>query len=227
MIPWKRRQSVKKGRAVMKLTNETALTKSDQKTNGGTFALEGAQALLDFKKAIAYFVDIEDRCDQAIQKQDDLIRLVSRRMHGTVDVTGDADAMLPLSPQDGCRTSIIATDLPFSEYRRIAALANTRVGPQMPMATMRFISQAGRSEIDVIEDLEAEITELRRLMTEVEALILENVPRSAEDATSKLKFMTGLMLDGGEIEFDYFAYIVAECAEVIDIELRVSRELRG
>lgn len=207
--------------------NEKALAKPDQHNAGGTLAIDAQRTLLDFKKAISYFAEIEDRCDQVIQKQDELIRLVSRRMRGTVDTTGEADTKLPMSPQDGNRTTINATDLPFSEYRKIAAMANTRVGPQMPMATMRFISQAGRSEIDMIEDLEAEVIELRRLMTEIEALVLENVPRSAEDATAKLTFMTGLMLDGGEIEFDYFAYIVAECAEVIDVELRISRELRG
>lgn len=211
----------------MKRKTETSQKPADTRTAGGTLSMDGVQTLLDFNKAIQYFAEIEDRCDTAIQSQDELIRKVSRRMHGTVDTTGAADDVQPLSTQEAYRTTITATDLPFSEYRKIAALANSRVGPQMPMATLRFISQAGRSEIDMIEDLEAEVTELRRLMTEVEGLILENVPRSAQDATAKLTFMTGLMLDGGEIEFDYFAYIVAECAEVIDIELRVDRELRA
>jgi len=211
----------------MKRTYEAALVTSDKVTAGGTFAIEGEQTLLDFKKAIAYFSVLEDRCDEAIQNQDNLIRQVTRRMHGTIDATGDADAKLPLLLHNSHDTAIQATDRPFSDYRKAAAVANTHLGPQKAMATLRFINQAERSEINAIEDLEADVSELRRMMNEVEALILENVPRSAEDATAKLTFMTGLMLDGGDIEFDYFAYVVAECAKIIDIELRVGRELRA
>jgi chemotaxis protein histidine kinase CheA len=179
---------------------------------------------LDFDKAIKYFSETEEKCDLLIQRQDDLIRHVSRRMHGSADKTGDADMLVQLSPNPGVRTSLNATDLPFSEYRKIAALAVDRVGKQMPMATMRFIAQAGNSEVDIIEDLEAEIMELRRMMRNIEEVIIEQTPRSARDATTKLKFMTGLMLDGGEIEVDLFAYVVAECAEVIEIDLQRLRK---
>jgi hypothetical protein len=179
---------------------------------------------LDFDKAIKYFSETEEKCDLLIQRQDDLIRHVSRRMHGSADKTGDADMLVQLSPNPGVRTSLNATDLPFSEYRKIAALAVDRVGKQMPMATMRFIAQAGNSEVDIIEDLEAEIIELRRMMRNIEEVIIEQTPRSARDATTKLKFMTGLMLDGGEIEVDLFAYVVAECAEVIEIDLQRLRK---
>lgn len=176
---------------------------------------------LDFEKAIKYFSETEEKCDLIIQRQDDLIRHVSRRMRGSIDKTGDADTLVQMSADPLIRTSLNATDLPFSEYRKIAALAVDRIGKQMPMATMRFINQAGNSEVDTIEDLEAEIMELRRLMRNIEEMILEQTPLSARDATTKLKFMTGLMLDGGEIEIDLFAYVVAECAEVIELDLNL------
>jgi len=184
----------------------------------------GFESRLDFDKAIKYFSEIEEKCDLAIQRQDDLIRHVSRRLHGSVDKTGDADTFVQMSTNPIARTSLNATDLPFSEYKKIAALAVDRVGKKMPMATMRFINQAGNSEVDAIEDLEAEIMELRRLMRNIEEMILEQTPISARDATTKLKFMTGLMLDGGEIEVDLFAYVVAECAEVIEIDLQFLRK---
>lgn len=181
---------------------------------------------LDFLKTISYFADVEEKCDLAIQKQDALIRSVSARMRGKADATGQDDAFLPLTADQASRSHLTAVDLPFSEYRKIAAMANTHVGPMMPMATLRFISQAGSAEVDEIEALEIEIQEHRKMMQQLEDIILEQTPAFSYEATAKLKFMTGLMLDGGEIEVDLFAYIVAECAQVIDSEMAVENILR-
>jgi hypothetical protein len=53
-------------------------------------------------------------------------------------------------------------------------------------------------------------------MRELEDRILQAVPTCLEDVSAKLKFAVALMLDGQEIETDYFAWLVEECAQVMD-----------
>ena len=50
----------------------------------------------------------------------------------------------------------------------------------------------------------------------LETQILQYLPHCLEDVSAKLKFVVSLMLDGQEIETDYFAFLVEECAEVMD-----------
>jgi hypothetical protein len=53
-------------------------------------------------------------------------------------------------------------------------------------------------------------------MRVLESRILQFLPQSLEDVSAKLKFVVSLMLDGQEIETEYFAFLVEECAEVMD-----------
>lgn len=164
--------------------------------------------------AIAYFDSIEEQCDKLIQEQDDLIRQVTRRLPGRSDDWPSEDTHQPLS---GTMAPAAAkpTDLPFEEFRQVADLANKVVPRQMPMATNRFMRQASRDEIDRIEQLEVAIDCQRELMRSIEEQILNFTPQTAEEVVIKLKFVSTLMLDGGEIETDFFAYLVEESAEIL------------
>lgn len=167
-------------------------------------------------RAIEYFTLLEETCDTAIQEQDDLIRQITRRIpEGSASDT-DKDSCVPLISVAAPRSDLNASDLPYEDYRQVAELANKVIAKQMPMATKRFMSQAGRHEIDQIEDLEAEIEHLRQMMRNVEMQILNQTPWTVEEVVAKLKFVTALMLDGGEVEIDFFVYLVEECACVLE-----------
>lgn len=171
---------------------------------------------MNIKRAIQYFSEIEDQCDAAIQEQDFIIRNVTRRLPEAVENLRTDANYVPLMLEPSLRAAPKVSDLAYSEFRQVAQLANKFVDHQMPMATKRFMHQAGPEEIEQIEQLEVDITMLRQRMRDVEILILNQPPVTADEVAMKLKFLAALMLDGGEIELDYFAYIVEESAEILE-----------
>jgi hypothetical protein len=52
-------------------------------------------------------------------------------------------------------------------------------------------------------------------MSAIEQEILDHTPRSSAEAVDKLQFISSLMMNGGSMEIDFFAYLVEECAVVI------------
>ena len=189
-----------------------------------------AKALSDrmnLSRAIEHFTSIEDKCDAAIQEQDDLLRQITRRIPEDWVSTTDKSNYMPLIAFPFSQSDVKASDLPFQEYRQVAELANKVMGKQMPMATNRFMNQAKRHEIDQIEQLEADIEHLREMMRNVETQILDYTPCTAEEVAVKLKFVTALMLDGGEIEIDFFVYLVEECADILQDALSKSALVRN
>jgi len=175
---------------------------------------------MDIKKAIQYFSKIEDQCDIAIQEQDFIIRNITRRLPDTKEAFKTSASYVPLMLEPCNRVVQKVSDLPYTEFRQVAQLANKVLDQQMPMATKRFMHQASPEEIEEIEQLEVDITSLRQRMRDIEILILNQVPKNADEVAMKLKFLAALMLDGGEIELDYFAYIVEESAEILEESLR-------
>lgn len=171
---------------------------------------------MNLKSAISCFVSIEAKYDQAVQDQDALIRGVTRRIPVPKTPHEAKDPLVPLTLSPTTQAEFRTPGLPYAEFRKAAEVANKVIEKQMPMATKRFMSQAGRYEIDQIEQLEVNITILRQHMRNVELQIMSYTPRSSMDVVLKLKFLTALMLDGGEVETDYFAYLIEECAEVLE-----------
>lgn len=182
---------------------------------------------MSLKSAISYFSDIEAKYDQAIQDQDVLIREINQRIPRTNVSDGAQGLLVPMMLTPTARSEFHASDLPYDEFRKMAELANKVVKKQMPMATKRFMSQAGRYEIDQIEQLEANITILRQHMRNVELQIMNHTPRSGLDVALKLKFLAALMLDGGEVEMDYFAYLIEECAEILEDDVTLISSMRA
>ena len=180
---------------------------------------------MNLRKTIQYFSDIENRCDDAIQEQDTLIRQITRRLPEETLKSPSGNEYIPLTAPNDVRTSLKGSDLPYDEYREVAQLANKVIKNQMPMATKRFMNQAGRQEVDRIEYLEVDISSLRQQMRDIEIQILNHTPKTAGEVAQKLKFMAALMLDGGEIEVDFFAYLVEEAADVLEVYLDMYRIL--
>jgi hypothetical protein len=169
---------------------------------------------MNIKLALQYYASLEEKCDALIQEQDDIIRSVMRHVPRSSDA-GSADGFYSAQPAAEHPALVSTADMPYEEFHEVAKLANKVVPKHMPMATNRFMRQAGSAQIDAIENLEIDIGVVRQHMTNVEVQILDTVPKSTDDIAAKLKFMSMLMLDGNDMEVEYFAYLVEECAEVL------------
>lgn len=148
---------------------------------------------------VAHYDEVESVCEKAIGLQEQL----ARRFYAarTEDLcTGES---LPIG------------EIAFGEFRRMHDLAQKVVPEGLPNASRRFMMQARSPDLVEIEDLEESIRLCRCRMGILEHDILNLTPASAQDAAVKLKFMSSLMLDGGNLDVDFFAYLVEECAFVI------------
>ena len=143
-------------------------------------------------QAIKYYDELEEKCDAAIQEQDELIRAVTLRCRS---------AEAPAQP-----AAIGATVLIPSSPAE-AALA--------PMVSPAFVTEATQEEIANIEMLEFEILQLRQRMHIVERAIAKHEPLTPTDTAKKLKFLARLIADGGEVEMDAFAQLVEVGAEML------------
>ena len=172
--------------------------------------VRGTGATQSISDQIRIFEALEIQCDAALTRQERLSRAVFagqplRRMVEDHDRTG------PQAPESGRMTG-----RPFGEFRGAVELAQKCIRNALPLTTRRFIENLDRPEGAEIEILDAEIVRLQTEMRVLESRILQFLPQSLEDVSAKLKFVVSLMLDGQEIETEYFAFLVEECAEVMD-----------
>jgi hypothetical protein len=148
---------------------------------------------------VAQYDELESACEKAIGQQEQL----ARRLYAE-------------RTEDLCTgTSMPISDIAFGEFRHMHELARKVVPDGLPNASRRFMMKAQSPGLAEIEDLEETIRLCRCRMGIYEQDILNLAPASAQDAAVKLKFMASLMLDGGNLEVDFFAYLVEECAFVI------------
>jgi hypothetical protein len=152
---------------------------------------------------VALYDEIEQLCESAISRQEGLARQLY--------------AVRPDAPS-ACTAPAIS-DLDFDDFRHKHALAAKVVPGGLLNASRRFMMTAHAPCLVEIEDLEEAIRLLRCRMGVVEQDILNLTPGSALDAATKLKFMASLMLDGGNLDVDYFAYLVEECAFIVANQL--------
>lgn len=148
---------------------------------------------------VARYEEVEALCEKAIESQERLARQIY--------------AQHSEGPPSG-RTAAIS-DIAFAEFRQMHALARKLVPVGLPNASRRFVTKAGAPGLVEIEDMEETIRQYRCRMSVIEQEILNLAPASVQDAAAKLTFMACLMLDGGNLEVDFFAYLVEECAFVI------------
>jgi len=172
--------------------------------------VRGTGASRSISDLIRTFETLEHHCDDALTRQARLSRaifagLTLRRLSEDVAETA------PHAPDAGRMTG-----RPFGEFRGAVELAQKCIRNALPLTTRRFIENLERPEGSEIERLEAEITRLQSEMRTLENQILQYLPQCLEDVSAKLKFVVSLMLDGQEIETEYFAFLVEECAEVMD-----------
>jgi hypothetical protein len=146
-------------------------------------------------QAIKYYDELEEKCDAAIQEQDELIRAVTLRRRGAQP----SDTV----PNEHTEQTLSSRAQPPAE----SALA--------PMVSPSFVTEATQDEISNIEMLEFEILQLRQRMHIVERAIAKHEPLTPTDTAKKLKFLARLIADGGEVEMDAFAQLVEVGAEML------------
>lgn len=172
--------------------------------------VRGTGATQSISDLIRAFEALERQCDDAMMRQERL----SRTVFGAVKLGDGVEdrRKTQLQTMDGGKM----TGRPFGEFRGAVELAQKCIRNALPLTTRRFIENLDRTEGCEIEVLEAEILRLQSEMRSLETQILQFFPESLEDVSAKLKFVVSLMLNAQEIETDYFAFLVEECAEVMD-----------
>ena len=173
---------------------------------------------------VAQFDYHERMCNDAIQRQED----ISRRFRYAGTSSASPDVVLqgvnddPDATASGAiipRNKLKLSDIAFGDFRDMADMAARVVPGGFPISTKRFILNVCSAEFEDIEVIETEIRLLKSQMADLERKIMNATPDNIIEATRKLKFMVAMMLDGTEIEQDYFAYLVEECADIIDEKL--------
>jgi hypothetical protein len=172
--------------------------------------VRGTGATQSISDLIRAFEALEKQFDDALTRQDRLSRavftdLTLRRM------SEDTAETAPHAAGSGRMTG-----RPFGEFRGAVEIARKCIRNALPLTTRRFIENLDRPEGSEIGILEAEIARLQSEMRVLETQILQYLPQCLEDVSAKLKFVVSLMLDSQEIDTDYFAFLVEECAEVMD-----------
>jgi hypothetical protein len=161
---------------------------------------------------------VEKLCEVAIGQQEDISRQFYATQH--TGIAPDKDLVEVKSGDMRPRADMSISDISFKDFQQLHRLAQTVVPNGLPNASRRFVLNACTPAFVEIEDLEEMIKLYRYRMSIIEQDILDHTPTSSAEAVTKLKFMSSLMLDGGNLEVDFFAYLVEECAFVIANNLR-------
>lgn len=175
-----------------------------------------------FISALVSQYDVLERvCDETLECQEILTRDMYRRSstpsgdEGVVNRACGADDVSTKSGTFKARSELSFQDISFQDFKEISALAKRLVPTNFVNGMRRFILNGCSFQASEIEECEAEVQILQFKMKEVEQRILDHVPSRPQEAIAKLRFIVGLLLDGGDFDVDYFAYQVDECACVL------------
>ena len=178
-----------------------------------TIAPDAQAASQTIFSLIEQFDYVETLCEEALTRQDELARQYYVAQQGNVAMTSDLVEVKTGGLRERADMSI--SDMSFKEFKQLHRLAQSVVPGGLPKASRRFVVNACTPGFVEIEYFEETIKLYRYRMSIIEQDILDHVPVSAQEAVAKLNFISSLMLDGGNIEVDFFAYLVEECAFVI------------
>jgi len=187
-----------------------AFRKKQEAQTVSTAAPEVPESFGLFDK-IAQYEYIENLLEETITEQETL----SRQFYAK-QVEQAKELVAAQSGEMVAREDLSITDIAFHDFQRLRDLAQKVVPNGLPNAHRRFVLKACSPEMVAIEDLEETIKLYRYRLGIIEQEILDHKPLTTLQSAAKLKFMSSLMLDGVDIEHDYFFYLVEECALVIE-----------
>ena len=178
-----------------------------------TIAPDAQAASQTIFSLIEQFDYVEKLCEEALTRQDELARQYYAAQQGGMAMANDMVEVK--SGEMRVRADMSISDISFKDFKQLHRLAQSVVPGGLPKASRRFVVNACTPGFVEIEYFEETIKLYRYRMSIIEQDILDHVPVSAQEAVAKLNFISSLMLDGGNIEVDFFAYLVEECAFVI------------
>ena len=168
---------------------------------------------LSIQAQIEIFKRFEQQCDEATEELEALAKDVTYRVsqaESAEDKTSEVD--LDNEFFFGWKADITPTEVDQKSFRRRAELARKFCVPYRVSAGFNFVEGAMEAELEELETLDLRIRLLQYQMDQTEAEIIEMVPTSAAEAIAKLKFVSGLLINGCHLDVDHFAFIVQEAA---------------
>lgn len=75
------------------------------------------------------------------------------------------------------------------------------------------------SQLERLEEQDMKISLFQYHLEVLERRILEIQPQDSDNALKKMKFIASLIIDGHDLDVDYFAYLIQECAEACEEQL--------
>lgn len=181
-------------------------------TISGASAAPSQEAATDgpLNEMISAYQELHARRVQVRAELETMLRTIQRRSFSDYVAARDCDRVArPLTVPNFETLSALDNACDALGYNRAALDWRTSLCKD-------FVYRADTDELDALHALE---TQLRRIDSQCELLvekILDEVPTSAQQALAKLKIMTSFMLDSECLEIDYFACLVAECAQMME-----------
>ena len=149
--------------------------------------------------------------------RDRAMRLAIRRAE--VRALAETDPLIDMLIADRVAPRAVSRAAPlppgFADFRRAMSLLHRAGEADRPVAARTIAANLSPGDAARINALQAATAREAETLAEIEQEALLTPPSSAPEATSKLRFLSSLMLSGGSVEVDYFAWLVDECASVI------------
>lgn len=162
---------------------------------------------------------VEMLYEEALERQEALSRAYYRSAGDTSEsrYSGSmhAGSILLESGELKKRDEVYISELPRESFRTLAQTAARRVPEGMLNATRRFILNSCSPMSAEFDEIETELVVLRFQLVQLEEQILDLEPRGLYECKAKLKFMSGMLLNGGEIDQSDFGYLLDEIARAM------------
>jgi hypothetical protein len=177
--------------------------------------LKGTQTVPDtrFSKSIAAllqdYATLENECDIAISTMERLSQTL------VLDLINAPQSIGQTTELTGLETNC-DKEVSFRQVRFRARFADTALSRALPLKRKRVLLSVLGSGFDDIESLRAKIEVLRARLLAVESDIYNATPTCVRDSVQKIRFLTAILLNGDDLDVDFYAFLVDECAQIIE-----------
>lgn len=164
--------------------------------------------------------DLEGLAQQLTQQADQQARKKNEQKvnQEKSSSTGQENA----AASDGCGTRETFDDDHYTNAetgRRRASLVRRFKLPASLLSIKLKCEPSVDSQLERLEEHDVKISLLQYHLEMLERRILETRPQDSDNALKKMKFIASLIIDGHDLDVDYFAYLIQECAEVCEEQL--------
>ena len=200
------------------MKNEGNLAAFFQETVSPANGQEGTESK-NLHSLIEIHAQIETLYEEALERQEAISRKYSRSAGVGNDSSyfGSTHAGTVMLENGDLRKrdEMYISDLPRATFRTLAQSAARRVPVGMSNATRRFILNICSPMANEFDEIETELLVLRYRLSHLEDEILDIEPSNMNECKAKLRFMSGMMLNGCEIDQIDFGYLLDEIAQAV------------